>query len=223
MTKISNSILTLTVAALVASAPLAVEEAKAGGGVRVGFGFPLGTFVASPNGPSSPYGSSGGHGQASKKAAAIAAHKKAAAAKQQAALAAQQREAAARKAAALEAKRQHEIALAKAAQEKIAARRAADSAAATQTAALDTKTYSEPESGSKALSAGRLPPAEELKVAAIVPEETITAVDAPDAETAKTDTTATEAEPKVVASSEPEECKKFIPAVGVTITVGCNE
>lgn len=85
-------------------------------------------------------------------------------------------------------------------------------------------------SAARSLASTALPPSEPL--AAKAPDTTLAAVAAPEAivaETADTvpgttatTTAATSTKPAQVAeASGPQNCKKFIPAVGVTITVGC--
>lgn len=247
MIKISTSLVMLAAAAAVAiSTPALAGPGCDPDGVRVNFGGPLGSFVARRSGPSSPYASSSksyaqkSH-RAEQKAAALAARKRIAEQKRQAAIAAAKSEAAAeRKAAALAAKRKHELALAEARQERTVETRAektkvkaASIAAAATEAAAETSTFSEPSTGSKSLAAGQLPASETVEVAAVSPEETIVATETAPIETVAT--TETVAEPttataapeatkaEVVASAGPQECKKFIPAVGVTITVGCEK
>ncbi len=88
-------------------------------------------------------------------------------------------------------------------------------------------------SGSSALTAGRLPPS--LPLTAIAPTETLVALPPPAATIAETaddgdfavqSARTAQLSPAVTtdpADTAPAECKKFIPAVGVTISIGCND
>jgi len=170
-----NAKLIAIASALAATAALA-SAAEAGGGVRLGFGGPLGTFVATPaHGPS--YGG-GAHRKAMK-----------------------------RKAPVVHAARKPE---------KIAPRVAktdpapAPAKAAASKKAETTTGETAPVTGSSALIQGSIPAeAPSVESAESLPPEV---------------KAETPSEPAVTASTEDTEaCKRFIPAVGMTVSVGCDE
>jgi hypothetical protein len=171
-----NAKLLAIASALAATAALA-SAAEAGGGVRLGFRGPLGTFVATPShGPA--YGGGGSGYRKSMKRKAPVAH-------------------AARK------------------PEKVAPRVAkaeptpAPAKAAPKEAETTTEQTVAPVTGSSALIQGSIPaetpPGEAEKPAPEVKAE------AP-SEPAKT-----------AATEGPEACKRFVPAVGVTVSVDCEQ
>jgi hypothetical protein len=172
-----NTKLLALASALTASMALA-SVAEAGGGIRLGFGGPLGTFVATPT-----HGGGGGEGYQNKATA------KKRIPVQQAARA-----------------------------EKPAPRVAKADTSKTIAAKADSKTESVAEetprvTGSSALIQGSVPaetdnatqePVSDVKAEAPSTSNTVTAAaDAPQ------DTSGT--------------CKKFIPAIGTTVSVGCND
>ena len=228
-----------TLALIAAAATLVVANttlapvAEAGGGVRLQFGYPLGSFVARPCsscGSSKSY-SHRSHGYAAKKAARQAAIAKARAAK-----------AAARRAAIAEAKaeaRREAIAEARAA--KLAARRAA---------VAEAKAEARRERLAEARRQARLEKqreaAEEKEVAKIdtdapasaplpvrpVEEEADVAIGEPKVILSNSKTEPVEKQDKVAAAPapvkkaetpvKPTDCKKFVPSAGLTITVPCQ-
>lgn len=161
--------------ALVATTALATA-ASAGGGVRLGFGGPLGTFVATP--------SHGGGGNAYAKSAA------------------QKRKAAAVREASRKQEPPARIA-------KVEPRAVAKAPSKTAVATPGESEADEAPrvTGSSALIQG--------SISAEEPASTATETPAPDvkAEAAS--------EPAVTAAAET--CKKFIPALGVAVDVGCDE
>jgi hypothetical protein len=73
----------------------------------------------------------------------------------------------------------------------------------------------------RALAIDNLPRAE--TVHALLPSETIVAQDAPEvAALEPAPVKETTAKPKLAATAAPATCRKFIPAVGVTVTVACD-
>jgi hypothetical protein len=73
----------------------------------------------------------------------------------------------------------------------------------------------------RALAMDSLPRAE--TVHALLPSETIVAQDGPEMAAFETaSVTKSEAKPQVAAAETPATCRKFIPAVGVTVTVACD-
>ncbi len=162
-----------------------VPVAEAGNGVRLGFGFPMGTFVATPRGDGSAH--------------------------------------AVPKAAKAKAYKQQQIARQSAEPEPKVAKKAKKSVTETaSTKSTETTETSETTvSGSTALIQTTTP-AEKTEETA--PSETSAT------ETPATDVAAT-TEPKAE-ETKPEEpaveakdvgCKKFIPAIGLTVTVGCEK
>ncbi len=208
--------------------------AEAGSGVRLQFGGPLGSFVARENPAIGSAKPSGYGSHAAKKHDAKAAH--AARLRQQKLLEARARAAAEAKAKAVaqaQAKAKAEAIAAakaqKAAHMKAAAQKQQAAAAVQQakaTPAVKTPVEAEttaPSSVSTALVSGNLPVAEPIQAAdpvidpsvEVLPVQTIAAETVEETDEATT-TLAT-------ADAGPVECKKFIPAVGVTVTVGCEE
>lgn len=220
-----------TLALIAAAATLVVANttlapvAEAGGGVRLQFGYPLGSFVARPCsscGSSKSY-SHRSHGYAAKKAARQAAIAKARAAK-----------AAARRAAIAEAKAEARAA-------KLAARRAA---------VAEAKAEARRERLAEARRQARLEKqreaAEEKEVAKIdtdapasaplpvrpVEEEADVAIGEPKVILSNSKTEPVEKQDKVAAAPapvkkaetpvKPTDCKKFVPSAGLTITVPCQ-
>lgn len=220
-----------TLALIAAAATLVVANttlapvAEAGGGVRLQFGYPLGSFVARPCsscGSSKSY-SHRSHGYAAKKAARQAAIAKARAAK-----------AAARRAAIAEAKAEARAA-------KLAARRAA---------VAEAKAEARRERLAEARRQARLEKqreaAEEKEIAKIdtdapasaplpvrpVEEEADVAIGEPKVILSNSKTEPVEKQDKVAAApapvkkaetpAKPTDCKKFVPSAGLTITVPCQ-
>lgn len=167
-----NTKLITLASVLLATATLA-STAQAGGGVRLGFGGPLGTFVATPSHGGGAY-----------------------------AKAAQKKKAHAQQAARKPEKKAPRVAKAepKAAEKTTAAKVTAQT---TETATETTTEETSRVTGSSALIQGSIPAEEQTQADA--------ATDAP-------------SEATVTASTEGSEtCKKFIPAIGTTVTVGCGE
>lgn len=172
-----NTKLLALASALTASVALA-SVAEAGGGIRLGFGGPLGTFVATP---AHGGGASGYQNKATAKKRIPV---------QQAARA-----------------------------EKPAPRVAKADTSKTVAAKADSKTESVAEetprvTGSSALIQGSVP-ADETDNATLEPVSDVKA-EAPS--TSNTVTAAAEA-PQDASGT----CKKFIPAIGTTVSVGCND
>lgn len=218
-----NKTLALIAAAVtlvVANTTLA-PVAEAGGGVRLQFGYPLGSFVARPCsscGSSKSY-SHRSHGYAAKKAARQAAIAKARAAK-----AAARREAIAEARAAKLAARRAAVAEAKAEarRERLAeARRQArlekqrEAAEEKEVAKIDTDA-----------------PASAPLPVRPVEEEADVAIGEPKVILSNSKTEPVEKQDKVAAAPapvkkvetpvKPTDCKKFVPSAGLTITVPCQ-
>ncbi len=216
-----------TLALIAAAATLVVANttlapvAEAGGGVRLQFGYPLGSFVARPCsscGSSKSY-SHRSHGYAAKKAARQAAIAKARAAK-----AAARREAIAEARAAKLAARRAAVAEAKAEarRERLAeARRQArlekqrEAAEEKEVAKIDTDA-----------------PASAPLPVRPVEEEADVAIGEPKVILSNSKTEPVEKQDKVAAAPapvkkaetpvKPTDCKKFVPSAGLTITVPCQ-
>lgn len=213
-----NKALTLLAAAatiVVANIEFA-PSAAAGGGVRLHFGFPLGSFVARPCsscGGSSSYGhrSHGGYAserRAAARRAAIAAAKaeRAAAARRAAIAEAKEEKAAARRAALAEARRKDRLAKLQADEKEVAKTEVTSIApdyvplparAETQDGEV---TVGEPK---MILSNGKKAEAEKVAAA---PVETV----------------ASRQVSRVEPRAKPTDCKKFVPSAGLTITVPCQ-
>ncbi len=200
------------IAMLLASLPLA-PRADAGGGVQLQFGGPLGTFTAREN-PNSTGGGSSGYGK-HKPSKPKSHYKKPA---QPAPTAARHK-----------AKPNRNVAKSTIRSTKEAPPKAAAvqreprvvSRGTVEDTATDTVT---PSSGTRSLAAGALPLSEPI-AATGKPDENITAVDAPDSDQAELTQAAAPATGAKVETADvkAEECKKFIPAVGITVTVACGE
>ena len=210
-------LLSLAAAALVASS-LSFAPAAEAGGVRLNFGGPLGSFVARPTpgyGGSSSYASKKDYCPPKMARSQIEADKPHV-------KVAKNVERAEPRVAHVQSKpaRQQVASIEKPA---VAKATPVTETTATTTTASTTVTAA---SGSQSLAAGGLPAAEKLEVARLTDGDTVPAVPAPDAVPATTQDSAdaTKTEPaKAVVASGPQDCKKFIPAVGVTVTVGCDK
>jgi hypothetical protein len=184
--------------ALAAAALTFGTPAEAGGGVRLTFGGPLPSFVATPT-----PGYGGGSHAVPRKAAP-----KAHAAKRRPAV------------PAVVAERHTP----KKAPRQIVPVRHTPASNAPKTIPTLPVTANEGENPGfigRALTIDSLPRAE--TVHALLPSETIVAKDAPElAEVATASISKTEAPAQKAASDTPTTCRKFIPAVGVTVTVACD-
>ena len=160
-----------------------VPVAEAGNGVRLGFGFPMGTFVATPRG--------GGSAYATPKAAKAKAYQQQQIARQSA--------------------------------DRPQGREEGDKPVTeTSTASTETTETTETVSGSTALIQTTTPveKTEETAPAETSSTETPAATDV----AATTETKAEETKPEEPAvEAKDVGCKKFIPAIGLTVTVGCEK
>lgn len=230
------SILAAAAALLVVGAASAPVAEAGGGGVRLNFGYPLGSFVARPSGSSSSHSyrapSYAHHErQRAARAAAVAeARREAAANAKRAAIAEARREAAAdaKRAAVAEAKRE---AAAEARREKLAEERAearrvarlaeqreenAEKVAKVEPAVLETV--------SLAPDAAPLPgrPDDLAQADVAIGEPKVVLDDVAAKETVSSP--ANKAKPTVAAAASSDrvlDCKKFIPSAGLTISVPC--
>jgi hypothetical protein len=185
------SALAFAAAALVLGSP-----AEAGGGIRLNFGGPLPSFVATPT-----PGYGGGY-SAPRKAAP-----KAHAAKRK------------HKSPAVVAERRKPKTPPRVVPVRLTpASRAPKAVPSLPVTASETEN---PGFIGRTLAVDELPRAETVHT--ILPTDTIVALDAPESRTIEA-TPAPKAEiaPKVAAISPPATCRKFIPAVGVTVTVACD-
>lgn len=178
---------TVLTALALASAILALgQPVHAGGGVRLNFGGPLGTFVATPT-----PGYGGGSGYATAKPKIYDA-----------------------KRAPVAAERRRS----KPARQVVQVRHSAPSNAVKATA-LTTDENAAPGLLGRTLVIDNLPRPETVRV--LAPTDTIVARDGDSTRTEATAPTA-KPSPKVAATQGPATCRKFIPAVGVTVTVACD-
>lgn len=185
-----NTKLIALASALVATTALA-SAAEAGGGVRLGFGGPLGTFVATPS-----HGGGAYHAPKAKRKAPVM-H---AARKPEVVRAARKPEKAPRIAKAEPAP--------KSVKQTTAVSKAVTEEAKPEEAA--------PVTGSSALIQGSIPVQE--RDGAATTEQAAPEVKAEAPTAAETVTAAAPAEQEASGN-----CKKFIPAVGMTVSVGCPE
>lgn len=171
--------------------------AEAGGGVRLNFGGPLGTFVATPT---PGYGGSSGYSAPRKSAPKVHTAKR----KQPAAKAVAER---------------HKPS---AARHIVPVRHTPSSRAPKAIPSLPVTAAEGENPGfiGRALAVDNLPRAETIH--ALLPTETIVATDAPELTTAATKVIKAEPAPKLADAGKPVTCRKFIPAVGVTVTVACD-
>jgi hypothetical protein len=170
-----------------ASAALALgQPAQAGGGVRLNFGGPLGTFVATPT-----PGYGGGSGYATAKPKTHDAK---------------------RTPVATERRKS------KPARPVVQVRHSAPSHAA-KAIPVTTTENAAPGLLGRTLALDNLPRPETVRV--LAPTETIVARDGEETQTAAAAPVA-KASAKVAAAQGPATCRKFIPAVGVTVTVACD-
>jgi hypothetical protein len=176
----------LTALALATAVLAPGQPVQAGGGVRLNFGGPLGTFVATPT-----PGYGGGSGYATAKPKMNDA-----------------------KRAPVAAERRRS----KPARQVVQVRHSAPSNAVKATA-LTTTEDAAPGLLGRTLAIDNLPRPETVRV--LVPTETIVARDGSEPRTEAAAPVA-KASPKVAAAQGPATCRKFIPAVGVTVTVACD-
>ncbi len=182
--------------AIAASALAFGTPAEAGGGVRLTFGGPLPSFVATPT---PGYGS----GYSAPRKAAPRVH------------------VAKRKQTAPTVLAEHPKP--KASRYVVPVRHTTTSNAPKAGPAQPVTAYEGDSPGfiSRTLAIDNLPRAETIHAA--VPSETIVAKDAPGLKVADAPMAAkSEAAPKRAAANKPATCRKFIPAVGVTVTVACE-
>lgn len=218
-----TSILSLAAAALVAST-LSFAPAAEAGGMRLKFGGPLGSFVASPT---PGYGGGSSYSKASYGAKKCAPKSKQYASRKPNVKVARHIEKPAPRVVRHVERSEPRVAAYQPAPKRLVTRSIVKAPA--ETAVLDTNVAATAvvtdtnSSGSQALAAGSLPAAEKLEVAKLTPE-TVPAVAAPEAVKAETqgEAAADTAKTETVAAAGPQTCKKFIPAVGVTVTVGCE-
>jgi hypothetical protein len=178
---------TVFTALALATAVLALgPPAQAGGGVRLNFGGPLGTFVATPT-----PGYGGGSGYATAKPKAYDA-----------------------KHAPVAAERRRP----KPARPVVQVRHSAPSNAA-KAIPLTTNENAAPGLLGRTLVLDNLPRPEMVRV--LSPTDTIVARDGEETQTAAAAPVA-KASAKIAAAQGPATCRKFIPAVGVTVTVACD-
>lgn len=164
----------IALASAVLATTVLASAAEAGGGVRLGFGFPLGSFTATP---SHGGGGSGGYSKAAKRKAPVA-----------------------------HAARKPDRPAPRIAKAKVETTEAPKAVAADKTE--NPTEDAAPTTGSSALIQGSIP------------------AEAPAADV-KAEGEPTTTEPAATASTEqaPDEqgnCKKFVPAIGTTVSVGCE-
>jgi hypothetical protein len=192
----STKVLALTSALLATVAFASVAEA-AGNGVKLGFGFPLGSFTATPSGGG---GGGGGGGSGYRKAA------------------------------------RHKAPVEQASRKAVTPRKTPSSIAKEEepkkdetVAATPASTEPTPSTGSTALiqsqTRGKESAAETPAAAGETTAEAPAAETAESAQTAATDQAASppaEDTPAAAASGDGK-CTKFIPALGTTVSVGCDQ
>jgi hypothetical protein len=176
----------LTALALASAAIALGQPAQAGGGVRLSFGGPLGTFVATPT-----PGYGGGSGYATAKPKTYAA----------------------KRAPVETAERRRS----KPARQVVQVRHRAPAYAA-KAIPLTTNENAAPGLLGRTLALDNLPRPEMVRV--LSPTETVVARDGEDAQTAAAPIA--KASAKIAVAQGPATCRKFIPAVGVTVTVACD-
>lgn len=189
--------ITLSTLALAAVALALGTPAQAGGGVRLTFGGPLPSFVATPT---PGYGGGSGYSAPRKSAPKIHTAKR----KQPARKVVVERQ------------------MPKATRHIVPVRHTPASHAPKAIPAISVTTSEGENPGfmGRALAIDSLPRAE--TVHALLPSETIVAQDAPEPVTETAAITKVEAAPQLAAATTPATCRKFIPAVGVTVTVACD-
>jgi hypothetical protein len=177
----------LATLALASAAVALGQPAQAGGGVRLNFGGPLGTFVATPT-----PGYGGGSGYATAKPKTYAA-----------------------KRAPVEAADRRRS---KPARPVVQVRHSVPSNAA-KALPLTSNDNAAPGLLSRTLAIDNLPRPEMVRV--LSPTDTVVARDGDETRTTAAAPVA-KAPAKVAAAQGPATCRKFIPAVGVTVTVACD-
>lgn len=166
--------------------------AEAADGVRLNFGGPLGTFVATPT---PGYGGAGGYATQHRPLLKVLAAKR------------------------------HRIEEARAGNisgtSHVTPVRHETGPVAEKTAPITAEGTAAPGLLGRTLASDQLPGAETVRI--LPPTESIVARDVSETDTTKI-SVAPKAAPaaKVIANAGPEKCRKFIPAVGLTVTVACN-
>lgn len=177
---------TILTALALASAVLALgQPAQAGGGVRLNFGGPLGTFVATPT---PGYGGASGYATARPKTYGA----------ERAQVAAERRKS-------------------KPVRPVVQVRHSAPLNTA-KAIPLTSNENAAPGLLSRTLAIDSLPRLETVRV--LSPTDTVVARDGEEIQTAAAPVA--KAPAKVAAAQGPATCRKFIPAVGVTVTVACD-
>lgn len=194
-----NTKLIALASAIVATTALA-SAAEAGGGVRLGFGGPLGTFVATPS-----HGGGGAYQspRARKKAPVAQAARKPEIVR------------AARKPEVVQAARKPDKAP-RVAKSEPAPKLVKETTAASKVTEEAATEEAAPVTGSSALIQGSIPVQEQDGAATTQQAAPEVRAEAPSAEQTVTATAPAEQETS-------GNCKKFIPAVGMTVSVGCPE
>lgn len=176
----------LAALALATAAFTVGQPAQAGGGVRLSFGGPLGTFVATPT-----PGYEGGSGYVTAKPKASAA-----------------------KRAPIE---NLERRRSKSARQVVQVRHSVPSNTP-KTIPMTSNEVAAPGLLGRTLAIDNLPRLETVRV--LSPTDTVVVRDGEEQTTVTTP--AAKSSPKVAAAQGPVTCRKFIPAVGVTVTVACD-
>lgn len=208
----NKTLATIAAAATLITTTFATAPAAEAGGVRLQFGFPLGSFTARPCGSCGSSSSHRHRSYAAEKAARRSASAKARAARIRAAKAEARREAIA------EAK-------AEARRERIAeARRQAR--LKKQRAAREEEAVAKLETDAIAPDAAPLPvrPQDQQRADVTIGEPKVIISNAKAAPAEKTEKVAIAPVPvkKAEAPAKPTDCKKFVPSAGLTITVPCQ-
>jgi hypothetical protein len=189
--------LALNALALAAAALTFGTPAEAGGGVRLSFGGPLPSFVATPT---PGYGGGSSYSAPRKTAPKVHTAKR----KQPAPKAVAER---------------HKPS---AARQIVPVRHTPSSRAPKAIPSLPVTAAEGENPGfiGRALAVDSLPRAETIH--ALLPSETIVAQDAPELTTVASQVTKAKPASKLADTGKPVTCRKFIPAVGVTVTVACD-
>lgn len=216
MNKLILSVLAAASTVVAAGTALAPTPAEAGMGVRLGFGVPLGSFVARPHAPDSYH-------QRSYSRRKVKQHKSysAARAERQARAAESARVRAARRAAKVRAQ---QLARAEARAEAAKAEARAELAKLNK-AKAELEKQKEKTEQTASVETGSTTPAAAPEATAPVAETKPATAEVQQAAVATSDDSTDEPAPQ--RNEDPanddgeQDCKKFIPAVGVTISVGC--
>ncbi|MDX2288520.1 MAG: hypothetical protein NW217_06835 [Hyphomicrobiaceae bacterium] len=218
-----NKLITLIAATVAAATLIPAAPAEAGGGVRLNFGYPLGSFTATRHSPDAiGAGSYRLHRGATHAAHKALAAKRAAAARHAEASRTRAAKLEAAKAAKLEAAEQRRLAQARRQKSKTAVAESDDAGSATVAKSTPVKASALAGANPGLRDEETLAAADTTEAAA----ETSTETNGTDTENEQLAAATASVDVPPIPTASPERevtCKRYIPSAGLTITVPCGE